>query len=99
MLIIFYLIISASAHAAGGIALGATRIIYPADAKQTAVWIRNGHTNERFLVNSLKTAAVYKKSHASLHRHCLLVNPKAKILCVLFTPVHRWRQIVSLCSG
>ena len=34
MLIIFYLIISASAHAAGGIALGATRIIYPADAKQ-----------------------------------------------------------------
>ena len=52
MLIIFYLIISASAHAAGGIALGATRIIYPADAKQTAVWIRNSHTNERFLVNS-----------------------------------------------
>ncbi len=51
MLIIFYLIISASAHA-GGIALGATRIIYPADAKQTAVWIRNSHTNERFLVNS-----------------------------------------------
>ena len=42
MLIIFYLIISASAHAAGGIALGATRIIYPADAKQTAVWIREG---------------------------------------------------------
>ena len=52
MLIIFYLIISASAHAAGGIALGATRIIYPADAQQTAVWIRNSHTNERFLVNS-----------------------------------------------
>ena len=52
MLIIFYLIISASAHAAGGIALGATRIIYPVDAKQTAVWIRNSHTNERFLVNS-----------------------------------------------
>lgn len=52
MLIIFYLIISTSAHAAGGIALGATRIIYPADAKQTAVWIRNSHTNERFLVNS-----------------------------------------------
>lgn len=52
MLIIFYLIISASAHDAGGIALGATRIIYPADAKQTAVWIRNSHTNERFLVNS-----------------------------------------------
>jgi fimbrial chaperone protein len=40
MLIIFYLIISASTHAAGGIALGATRIIYPADAQQTAVWIR-----------------------------------------------------------
>lgn len=52
MLIIFYLIISASTHAAGGIALGATRIIYPADAQQTAVWIRNSHTNERFLVNS-----------------------------------------------
>ena len=24
---------------------------------------------------------------------------KAKIHCVLFTPVHRWQQIVSLCSG
>lgn len=100
MLIIFYLIISASAHAAGGIALGATRIIYPADAKQTAVWIRNSHTNERFLVNSwIENSSGVKKSHSSLHRHCLLVNPKAKILCVLFTPVHRWRQIVSLCSG
>lgn len=100
MLIIFYLIISASAHAAGGIALGATRIIYPADAKQTAVWIRNSHTNERFLVNSwIENSSGVKESHSSLHRHYLLVNPKAKILCVLFTPVHRWRQIVSLCSG
>ncbi|MBS6124945.1 MAG: fimbria/pilus periplasmic chaperone, partial [Veillonella sp.] len=64
MLIIFYLIISASAHAAGGIALGATRIIYPADAKQTAVWIRNSHTNERFLVNSWieNSAGVKEKS-------------------------------------
>lgn len=51
MLIIFYLVISASAHAAGGVALGATRIICPANVKQTAVWIRNSHTNECFLVN------------------------------------------------
>ncbi|CAD5601189.1 fimbrial chaperone [Escherichia coli] len=100
MLIIFYLIISASAHAAGGIALGATRIIYPADAKQTAVWIRNSHTNERFLVNSwIENSSGVKEKSFIIHRHCLLVNPKAKIPCVLFTPVHRWRQIVSLCSG
>lgn len=59
MLIIFYLIISASAHAAGGIALGATRIIYPADAKQTAVWIRNSIPMSAFWsIRGLKTAAV-----------------------------------------
>lgn len=59
MLIIFYLIISASAHAAGGIALGATRIIYPADAKQTAVWIRKAIPMSAFWsIRGLKTAAV-----------------------------------------
>lgn len=59
MLMIFYLIISASAHAAGGIALGATRIIYPADAKQTAVWIKIAIPMSSFWsIRGLKTAAV-----------------------------------------
>ncbi|MWT69881.1 type 1 fimbria chaperone FimC [Escherichia coli] len=50
--VVYCLFISANARAAGGIALGATRIIYPADAKQTSVWIRNSHLQERYLVNA-----------------------------------------------
>lgn len=52
LFIVSCLFISVNANAAGGIALGATRIIYPADAKQTSVWIRNSHLQERYLVNA-----------------------------------------------
>lgn len=45
-------IITLPAHAAGGIALGATRVIYPASAKQTSLSITNSDGKERFLVNS-----------------------------------------------
>lgn len=38
---------AASVQAAGGIALGATRVIYPADAKQTSLSISNSDTKER----------------------------------------------------
>lgn len=52
-LIIFIALISSfSAQAAGGIALGATRVIYPADAKQTSLAISNSDSKERYLVNS-----------------------------------------------
>ncbi len=46
------LLITLSAQAAGGIGLGATRVIYPADAKQTSLSINNSDTKERYLVNS-----------------------------------------------
>ncbi|EPF13847.1 Chaperone protein fimC precursor [Cedecea davisae] len=46
------MMISSYAQAAGGIALGATRVIYPADAKQTSLAITNSDPKERFLVNS-----------------------------------------------
>jgi fimbrial chaperone protein len=41
-----------SVQAAGGIGLGATRVIYPADAKQTSLSITNSDAKERYLVNS-----------------------------------------------
>lgn len=41
-----------NAQAAGGVALGATRVIYPAEAKQTSLSINNSDSKERFLVNS-----------------------------------------------
>ncbi len=44
--------ISASANASGGIALGATRVIYPADAKQTSLAITNSNKKERYLINA-----------------------------------------------
>ena len=41
-----------SVHAAGGIGLGATRVIYPADALQTSLSVTNSDAKERYLVNS-----------------------------------------------
>lgn len=40
------------AQAAGGIALGATRVIYPADAKQTSLALSNSTRQERYLINA-----------------------------------------------
>lgn len=51
-LMLSLMITSLNAQAAGGIALGATRVIYPADAKQTSLAITNSDLKERFLVNS-----------------------------------------------
>lgn len=47
-----WLIFSFTVQAAGGIGLGATRVIYPADAKQTSLSITNSDKTERYLVNS-----------------------------------------------
>ena len=41
------MMVSACANASGGIALGATRVIYPADAKQTSLAITNSNKQER----------------------------------------------------
>jgi len=46
------LLTSFSAQAAGGIGLGATRVIYPTDAKQISLSITNSDDKERYLVNS-----------------------------------------------
>lgn len=50
--ILFFGLMSLPAQASGGISLGATRVIYPADAKQTSLAITNSGDKERFLVNS-----------------------------------------------
>jgi len=39
-------------QAAGGIALGSTRVIYPADAKQTSLALSNSNKQERYLINA-----------------------------------------------
>lgn len=45
-------IISSAVNAEGGISLGATRVIYPAEAKQTSLAVNNSDNNSRFLINS-----------------------------------------------
>ncbi|URO00269.1 type 1 fimbria chaperone FimC [Leclercia adecarboxylata] len=47
-----FLLFSGVASASGGIALGATRVIYPADAKQTSLAIANSNKQERYLINA-----------------------------------------------
>ena len=63
-ILLLFLFPVASVQAAGGIALGATRVIYPADAKQTSLSISNSDTKERYLVNSWieNSAGVKEKS-------------------------------------
>ena len=51
-IILLALFSATSVQASGGIALGATRVIYPAEAKQTSLAISNSDTKERFLINS-----------------------------------------------
>lgn len=48
----FLMIIALPVKADGGIALGATRVIYPAQAKQTSLAINNSDSRARFLINS-----------------------------------------------
>jgi len=53
-LILFFIftVFSTCANASGGIALGATRVIYPAEAKQTSLSITNSNKQERYLINA-----------------------------------------------
>ncbi|SPL71301.1 fimbria/pilus periplasmic chaperone [Acinetobacter stercoris] len=46
----------------GGISLGATRVIYPMDAKQVSLPIVNSNNKERFLINSWVETSDEKKS-------------------------------------
>lgn len=52
MSIAAFFLISSAVNAEGGISLGATRVIYPAEAKQTSLAVNNSDNNSRFLINS-----------------------------------------------
>ncbi|WP_413504029.1 fimbria/pilus periplasmic chaperone [Serratia grimesii] len=47
---------------AGGISLGGTRLIYPADARQTSIAVRNTSSNAAYLVQSWTESANGQKS-------------------------------------
>jgi len=49
---IFLFITPYAVNADGGISLGATRVIYPAEAKQTSLAVNNSDKKSRFLINS-----------------------------------------------
>lgn len=99
-ILLLFLFPVASVQAAGGIALGATRVIYPADAKQTSLSISNSDTKERYWsIHGLRIAQVLKKNRLWLHLRCLSASPKAKTRCVLSMQVFRCPKIVSRCSG
>lgn len=51
-IVLFFLFLFSSWAYAGGVALAATRIIYPSDAKQTSITINNTDKKLRFLVQS-----------------------------------------------
>lgn len=92
------MMVSASANASGGIALGATRVIYPADAKQTSLAITNSNKQERYLINAWIENANGQKEKLLPSRHrCLSASRTAKTRCALFTPGLRCLPIVNRC--
>jgi len=56
-------IISSAVNAEGGISLGATRVIYPAEAKQTSLAVNNSDKKSRFLINSWLALSDDKMAH------------------------------------
>lgn len=50
--ILALLFIPLSSQAAGGVALGATRVIYPVGAQQTSLAITNSDARDRYLINA-----------------------------------------------
>lgn len=55
------LLLSSQVHA-GGIALGSTRVIYPASSKQVSLSVRNSDSNKRYLIQSWIEGAPGKKT-------------------------------------
>lgn len=99
-LILLALFTSLNVQAAGGIALGATRVIYPSEAKQTSLAISNSDTKERYLVNSwIENSAGQKEKRLSLRRLYLSANQKAKTRYVLSTPGSHCPWIGNRYSG
>ena len=73
------LCISFSVQAAGGIALGATRVIYPAQAKQTSLSLTNSSPKERFLINAwVENARGDKEKHFIVTPPLFVSEPKSE---------------------
>lgn len=84
--------------AAGGIALGATRVIYPEGASQTSLPVSNSSQNQRFLINSwVEDAEGNKTKSFIVTPPCLSVKQKLKIPCVLCMSVNHFRKTKSHC--
>ena len=60
------MMVSACANASGGIALGATRVIYPAEAKQTSLAITNSNKKERYF-RLTESGEALNRRHEALH--------------------------------
>jgi P pilus assembly chaperone PapD len=90
------MMVSACANASGGIALGATRVIYPAEAKQTSLAITNSNKQERYLINAwIENASGQKEKPLPSLRPCLSASRTVKTRCVLFTPGQRCQPIAN----
>lgn len=90
------MMVSASANASGGIALGATRVIYPADAKQTSLAITNSNKQERYLINAwIENANGQKEKPLPSRRRCLSASRPAKTPCALSTQAWRCLPIAN----
>lgn len=76
---LFFLFSFSSLSYAGGVALAATRIVYPMDAKQTSITLNNTDKRLRFLVQSwIDDSQDQKVMNLLLHHHCLSANQKVK---------------------
>jgi hypothetical protein len=96
LILSFILMMVSAANASGGIALGATRVIYPAEAKQTSLAITNSNKQERYLINAwIENANGQKEKPLPSRRRCLSASRTVKTRCVLFTPGQRCPPIAN----
>lgn len=68
-----------SVQAAGGVALGATRVIYPAQAKQTSLSLSNSSDKARFLINAwVENDRGEKEKHVIVTPPLFVSEPKSE---------------------
>lgn len=77
-ILLLFLFPVASVQAAGGIALGATRVIYPADAKQTSLSISNSDTKNVTVNSWIENSAGVKETSFVVTPPLFVSEPKSE---------------------
>lgn len=90
-----------SAWAQAGVALGATRVIYPAGQKQVQLGVTNNDDSSTYLIQSwVENADGGKDGRFVITPPLFAMQGKKRIPCASLTPpINNCRRIAKACSG